>query len=536
MNLFKNITEFFTRSSASSNRGAGTWKSNSSNPLYKSGQVDSRNKHFRPGMSSGDAAIDEIFEVSTARARKLVEDSPELSKCRAMTTALVIGPGLRAHCEAVDASGEFLDKMCEASDEAFEHWALHEADATGRETLWDMMGTSFSEMQTTGVVLWLEVMNSDPDRSSPLSYQLLEVEQIDRTKDQAKSPGRNVIRHGIEFDKFNKAIAVHLWDEHPYDQGSWAAGHWQSKRIPIRRLIINYRPNRISAHIGMTWYNSLMQTVADQDTMVQNELTARAVKALMTLFVKTDNPGCVGSALNAEDATTNRSKIEMGYPAIVEIGKDESIEVAESKHESGKDASTFVSLLLGQIAMGSHLSRHRVTGNAAEANMASIKAGHTDDERLTAPLQQHQINKVVRPIRMRHQGIAAMNGEFSAVGVSPQFYKSNRRRLTKFMIIGGGDPDFQPKDDGQAAIDRMRSGRTTPQQEIAKTGNYWRAVIRRQAQYFKELKKHGLGHPDLTSGGGGTYLPFVPLSEQPVLQEVGGGDSPKKPKESKKDA
>jgi len=126
-------------------------------------------------------------------------------------------------------------------------------------------------------------------------------------------------------------------------------------------------------------------------------------------------------------------------------------------------------------------------------------------------------------------------GKYTGVGVSADFYAKNQRRLQKLFVIPTGDPDVQPKDEGEASIDRMRSGRTSPQYEIGKNGFYWRHVLRQQKQYQDEVRRLGLGHPDLTKGAGGIYLPFVPLDEQPALQnQKEDGASASKPTETRR--
>jgi lambda family phage portal protein len=496
-----------------------TWRSNHGNPAFKSGEVNKLNKDWVPQNTSGDAAIAESWELSNARARDLVRNDPILSKSLNMVTALVIGSGIKTYCEAQDANRTYMEEFCEASDDDFEQWALEEADVTGRMTFYEMQELSFREMVTTGTSIWLEVMVNDSSRTSPLSYQLLETEQIDRTKDRPAARGQTEIRNGIELDRNGRAVAVWLYDHHPFEYGPYSADTLNSKRIPISRLIINFRPDRISSHIGITWLNCLAQVARDSDKFVANEITTRAVKALMTLFIKRASPGTgIANALSAEDVETQKSPVKMGYPAIVEIGQNDDIEVAESNGKSGADTGAFINMLLGQFAMGAGLSKHRLTGNASEANMASIRAGHIDDERITDAIQEHQINKIARKVRTRHQSIGSITGKYRSTGVSPVFFEANRRRLSKFFVIAAGDPDFQPKDDGEAAIDRMRSGRTSPQYEIARTGFYWRSVIRQTKQYLDELERNDLGPPDWTKGAGGTYLPFIKLEDQPVNQ------------------
>lgn len=505
-----------------------TWRGggNTANPAFEGAAVDCTNKHWQPVNISGDAAIRESWELLTGRIRDQIRNNPVLSKALSMLTTLAIGSGIRSYSEAVqDSQGSFFDDFAMLSDERFDRWAAEEADLTGRMSLWDMQRLSFKEMAQTGVSIWLEAMDPDPKRSSPLCYQLLEYEQLDRTRDRPAARGQNRIVNGIELNRHGRAVAAYIYDAHPYDNSGALTTSlgFSSTRVPASRLILNYVPDRISAHIGITWFACVVQSTRDLDSMLANELTSRAVAALMTLFVFRQNPGGAGSVaegLNADSkARPGVSKAKMGYPAIVELPIDSSVEIAESKGGS-RDADVFVDLMLGQTAMGANMSINRLKGDPEQANLAAILSAHRDDERMIGPIQQHQQHKLVHPVRRRHDEVAAALGDYESVGVSARDYNANRSRYERYFVVPSGDPDIQPKDEGEAAIDRMRSGRTSPQYEIAKTGFYWRHVLRQVKQYFEELDKLELGHPDWTKGAGGTFLAFVPMEDQPAMQKT----------------
>lgn len=509
-----------------------TWRGgNQTDPAYSAGGVNCTNKDWQPSNISGDAAIAESWETLTGRVRDSVRNNPVLSKAQNMLTTLVIGSGIRSYSEAeVDQQGNYFDEFASMSDDDFEIWAEGECDASGRMALWDMMRLSFKEMSQTGLAIWLEVLDSTPGRSSPLAYQLLEYEQLDRTRDRPASRGRNRIVNGIELNKANRPVAAWIYDAHPYDSTSFSGfadggpatnvgTGWRSTRVPASRLILNFVPDRISAHIGISWFSCVLQSTRDLDRMVANEITSRAVAALMTLFVYKSNPGTtIADALNAERTDTGKSNVKMGYPAIVELPETARAEIAQSKG-GAREANVFVDLMLGQVAMGSNMSVNRLKGDPEESNLAAILSSHRDDERMVAPIQQHQTYKVVKPIRRRHEAIAAAMGRFEGVGVSARYYERNISRLQKYFVVSAGDPDIQPKDEGEAAIDRMRSGRTTPQYEIARLGIFWRKNLKQLKQWNDTLKAMGLGYADWTKGAGGTFLPFVPMEEQPGQQQ-----------------
>ncbi len=508
---------------------AGGWRGGDSAvpPAFTGADRTRLNWEWTPALQSGDSAIRESWHVLNGRIRDLIRNNPVLSKTLKMMVTLAVGKGIKAFSEAENSDGSYNEEFATTSDEEFEWWAKNEADHTRRGTLWDMQRLDVKEMFQTGLSIWLEVMSRDRDREYPLAYQLIEYEQIDRTKDFPSSVNQGGIRtaNGLVINRFNQVQGVWLYDEHP-GEGFYAGNNipagfvarpsLKSTLVPIRRIILNYVPDRVSSNIGITWFSTLVQTVRDLDKMVANELTTRAVAALMTLFVKRQNPGStIADSLDADSERPHHSKVKMGYPAIVEIGQDDDIEIAQSKGGSD-DAKTFVDLLLGQVAMGANISVNRLKGDPEESNLASILSAHRDDERTIGPIQDHLVSNNVEPIRKRFDEVAAALGKYSSVGVTPAVYEQRKRKLQKIFVVPCGDPDVQPKDEGEAAIDRLRSGLTSPQYEIAKhSGRYWRHTLKQIKQYQDALKANDLGHPDWTKGAGGTFLAFVPMDEQP---------------------
>ena len=136
-----------------------------------------------------------------------------------------------------------------------------------------------------------------------------------------------------------------------------------------------------------------------------------------------------------------------------------------------------------------------------------------------ANLHKHQALHVILPVRRRVNEVAAGLGMYT---VSPEAFAARQEVYQRFDWVAAGDPDLQPKDDGEAATDRMRTGRTTPQYEIARLGFHWRKTLRDWKRYFEELDRLGLEAPDFSKGQGGLYIPFRGPVEE-TAPEVSGG-------------
>lgn len=502
---------------------------------YVGGRVQRTNRDWQPLNYSGDAAIRDSWELLTARVRDLVRNDAVLAKALNQLVTLVVGSGIQTFSCPKLPDGTYDEEFADESDEWFGRWSELECDAEGSKSFQEMQRLSFSEMVQVGNSFWLEVLNSDKNRTSPLSYQLLEWEQLDRTMDTERAwialgkPSRghrpNRVVNGIELNAFNVPVAYWLYDVHPYDSWSQPGGSSGvlSKRIPASRVIHNYLPDRISSHVGVSWFSSLVQVSRDRDRYLANELTASALASLLTLVVKRNRPnGGIGSALAAESGDNSQATaVQMGHPFIAEIGVDESVEVAESKRPN-RNASDFLKTLHVHTAMGAKMSVNRLLGDPAEANFGSIKSSHLDDERMVSPIQQHQAQRVAIVVRRRHNELAATMGRYSSV--SPRLFDSNRWRYQAFDWIGSGDPDLQPKEEGDAAIDRLRSGRTTYQYEVGRLGFHWRKQLRQTKQFLDALDALNLKMPDWSKGAGGNYLPWIGVPEEFTSSRTGSAE------------
>lgn len=458
---------------------------------YSGARITKLNNHWMPQHYSGDNAIRESWSLLTARIRDRVRNDGVLTKCKATLSSLVVGSGMLTFSEASELSeeDEQLLQFELESDTWFDRWALEEADAEREHSYWDMQLLAFEDMIEAGNAIWLKVLDNDPKRIVPLCYQLIEWEQIDMTVDRDAEMSRNHkgrhwnrISNGIEFDRSGRKVAFHLYDAHPYDNTTgWQA---TSRAIPAERILHQYIPHRPSSKLGVTWFAPQLQTNHDLDRYVANELTTRALTALMGVAIKTnDTNASVG--LDAEDTDTGLPAFKLGYPFIGTLKKDDEVEVVETKRDT-KEAAALINLLLNLQSMGCRVSLHRLLGDASKANLATIKATNQDDEDLVEPIKGSMARRVVRPIRKEFTSQAVAYGRIRSI--TPAEYQRKPYQYNAVTVIAGKRADLDV-DDGIAAIDRMRSGLSTYQDECARRGRHWRRNLRQMARINGETKR-----------------------------------------------
>lgn len=469
---------------------------------YAGARVTKLNSHWKPRHYSGDEAVKQSWDLLTSRIRDRVRNDSIFQKVKSQMSRLVIGTGIDAYSDAseLDEENEQLVKYEIESDTWFERWALEEADVTGEHTYFDLQRVAFEDEMESGNCLWLECLDDNPKRTLPLCYQLIEFEQIDQNQDRdagylRKNGQRyNRISNGIEYDAAGRKVAYYLFEAHPYDSSSG----WSNEpvRIPAERILHQYLWTRPSGRVGISWFSAPMQTNFDLDRYVANELTTRGLMALMGIVVKGDQYPDIG--LDAEDPETGLPGFKMGYPQISRIKSSEEVDVVETNRNAG-DATALINLLLNLQAMGCRLSVNRLLGDPSKANLASIKASHQDDDAMVAPIVESIANKVIRHIRTRHTEVAIARGLIRSI--SAREFRDRRWQYTTWECIGSNRSDLD-KDDGEASIDRLRSGLSTYQGECARRGHHWRRNLRRMATVNKAARAAGV-ILDWTKGNGG---------------------------------
>lgn len=464
---------------------------------YHAGRVSKTNSEWQPEMRSGELAIEESWYLLTARIRDQVRNNPILSKSLHQMVTLVVNTGVLTFADAMLPDGSEIEDFNNESDTWFERWAELEADAEGNHSLYAMQRMSFSDVMEVGNHFLREVFIRDPKRVSPLAYQMLEWEQLARERDQPRGGNQNLICNGIEYDANGIKVAYHFYVDHPFSQN---VDSNQIERIPAAEIIHNYLPTRASAKSGISWFAPLVQGARDLDKFLADELSSRSLAALLTLVIKSDKfENHTGLGLDAEDSETGVPLVKLGRPFVAEIGKDDEIEIVQSQR-SGEDAKAYIDLMFNLQAMASKISLNRLLGDPQKANFGSIKSSHNDDEAMVAPIKEHQATRLAKPIRRRWTEIAA--GMNKLRSVSPANFQANYHRYTQLEFVAGSHPDIQPKEEGEAAIDRMRSGRTTYVYETGRLGRHWKHNLRIMSRVNKFAKELGVVL-DWTKGNGG---------------------------------
>lgn len=481
---------------------------------YKAARNTSQTVNWMPPHRSGDSAIASSWDRLTPRIRDLVKNDHGIRKASLALTRLVIGTGVltfSAADEAVnalrpddEALRETAKRFEDESDFLFDHWAQNEADAVHNRSFWEIQRLAFKEASDTGNGIVLICNDPDPSRTVPLCLQVIETEQLDRTKDRTGGEGVNKIVGGIEYDWMsNRPVAYHIYDAHPYDDYSATAGG-DSKRIDKSR-VLHWFPivDQASANSGVSWYVAMALASRDIDWYLGNELTAAAIAALFTVVYQAEKPWQQMLGLREEDANilgnVGPSPVRMGHANLATIGVNEKIDVIKNPRPNNA-SKDFIKLMNMRQAMSIDLSYIRQTGDLSATSYTAARAAHLEDDGMVRPLQQSFASTNCSPVRRLWQSQAVGLGLIKSVSLSQ--YRANRMIFQNFEHLPVGREQLDPVNETEAALSRIRGGLSTLKIECGRRGLNYKTIIRQRGFEQQLCKDHDVVL-DHSKGNGG---------------------------------
>lgn len=453
-------------------------------------------ERWQPPHRSAQSARALDGDLLDRRIRWLCDNSPLMKRACELLVQHTIGDGIAVYSaacdhlpiegESVDVLGHPLFAFGDEADARFERWAERYADVERRKSLWDMQRLSGLELFGPGNTLWLECYKRTSDGSCPICWQVLEQEQLDTTRDRPAARGQNAIVNGIEYDTTGEAVAYWLWDAHPYDDSTGSI-LLKSQRIPASRVIHVFLPSRASQRFGLSLGNASVQHIKDTDWVVGWSLTQLAVQAGLTLVLKeSDAGGGADLTFDASDwpglpqdtSVPNLRQVGLSSGGVAVIGKDETLEVAESKHPN-PELAPFLRWLTNYVAMSRGLSLHRFTGDPTGASYATLRAMIQDDRSATLPVTWMLGRLLAERVRERHDRWSAGAGLYQSVGVEE--FVRQLAVYTDYECLGPALMQLSETESVEAAKSRIAAGLSTLRIECGLLGRNYRRVLRQLA-------------------------------------------------------
>lgn len=202
----------------------------------------------------------------------------------------------------------------------------------------------------------------------PLQLQLLEIDQLDTSKDGMGKAGP--IIQGVEFDGIGQRAAYWLFDTHPgSDRGTPV-----SRRINARDVLHVGRGERPGQVRFVSWFAPVIATLKDLDSFEDGELQRQAVAASFAAFVS-DPQGSAEPLTGAPNEIVYANgdvaeNIEPGAILNLPAGKEVTF-----PSPPASVPSEFAVRNLRRVAAGLGLTYEDLVGDYSTVNFSSARMG-----------------------------------------------------------------------------------------------------------------------------------------------------------------
>ena len=302
-------------------------------------------KTFIFSRGSADADLSANRDVLECRSRALYQNAPFAGAAVDTKVINVVGSGLSCRpapkSKLLNVDPEVVKNFTEKARILFELWAASkDCDAERDSNFYQMQELVMKTKAICGDCFALRCWHRVPSSAFGICFKLLEG---NRCRNPFGKTDSRVLAMGVENDKDSAHIAYWFTKYPNFDVGDWDR-FWESVRIPtydafgIRNVVHVFKADRPNQRRGVPWLAPIIPMLKQQERYQDAELINALVQSMFTVFIKTGNSqvpnNFTGNIQGSERVTPvdgAKAAAELSAGNVVELGKGESIEVADAK-------------------------------------------------------------------------------------------------------------------------------------------------------------------------------------------------------------
>ena len=424
---------------------------------YNSAKVGRLTNDWTTTQSSANREIKNDIKVLRARSRQLERDNDYARRYFKLLENNVLGStGIGLQCKSRDPNGS-LDKLAnQRIESAWKDWARPEnCTVAGTHSWLDVQRLVLRSVARDGAVIIRKVRNWDnPYR---FAIQVLEVDHLDSDYNFVLKNG-NIIRLGVERDRFEKPVAYYILNGHEGDEFGMMRPT-KRERIPADEMIlvtITERPHQV---LGVPWMSSTMLNLSMLHGMHEAELVASRISAAkMGFFTKSES----GEGYQGEtDASGNTiTTAEPGTFEELPVGTD--FKSFDPQHPNSAFGD-FVKSCLRSVASGLGVSYPSLASDLEGVNYSSIRAGLLEERQEWMATQEWFIQHVVDPIYREWLQYALLSNSLNLPAAKQDKFQSVEWKARRW-------PWVDPLKDIQANVVAVSNGFKSRRSIVSESG------------------------------------------------------------------
>lgn len=436
---------------------------------YEAASTGRRAFNWQPNRLGPTGNLWTSMDLMRARARDEIRNNPLAASAIDNFEAQVIGNGIRPKWNIPNVA---LKSKIEVE---FEKWAKSTlCDKNGVSSFYGLQALACREIFEAGEVFaHLVTAPSAFKLRVPLQVELIEGEQCPTWLTFGSigagidMPKGNVVRIGIEFDKYNRRAAYQMYTVNPGDTMFFPMDGLTFMRLLAQNCLHVYKPKRAGQLRGEPALVVVLTLLHELSKVDDAMVMRKEVQAMFAGFITSQTPDVLPLPTSDTDIGSYSSppappftppgvaisKIESG--SFQALGPGEQITFPTLPQDN--DYTSFMEYQLHRLATGVGLTHEILTGNLKGVNLSSIRAGLLDFRRRVEQFQRNTvITQFCQPIAARWLNEAVQSGALKLPGYNndPSVYEDITWSTPAW-------PWVDPEKDMQERLGKVRAGFTS---------------------------------------------------------------------------
>ena len=383
----------------------------------------------------------------------------------------VVGRGLRLRSLHED------DETRAKVEKAWNHWAAHEADVSGRQSLRDLLHTAVASLVVDGEILIREVVGSD-------SYALELMDTTALDADQSHPPKEDVHAvMGVAMDRWRRPVGYWIRDQVPV-----TAGQPHKSRLHSAKEVIHvYVQDAPQQTRGVPWAFATLRRFAE--LREYDEAERKAAKLSAMFFAAYTPPQDMSAAVDPDKKDEDEDDRVLESGSVFECDPGGTMNYHTPTHPTNAYPDYIrANLMAAAAAMG--VSYATMTGDLTQANFVSSRIGRLTERGTVEMIRDLIVERVLLPVFRHWLAIAKLKGDVPDVDLD---------ELEQVEFVGSSFQHVQPREAAVADHQQLEDGLVSRSELIRASGRDPRDVL---AEIAKERAQFG-GEPESKPEGEG---------------------------------
>ena len=482
---------------------------------YGAGEITRLNQTWQSSPLTSDQVLYRELSILRARSRDSFEREPIAKKFVKMCATNIWGPnGMILMSRVVDQDGQSDPLTNKAIESAWRKWGKkRNNDIEGKLSFWSMGALIVKNMAIDGeVILRLHTTKAAPMGAA---LQLIDPELLD-VKCNKQLENGNIVRLGVEFDSYGRAVAYHFIDVDAINRPlgylipTYAASS-KHRRIPANQIIHAFIRERVGQTRGVPWFASAASRLQQLGMFEEAALiNARVGASKMGFWKRTGGK----RVFDGQEVDSTGTLYEDTAPGEFREVPSDAEMIDWNPEYPNAEMPIFCKHMLRTIAAGAGdgVAYHNLANDLESVNFASSRQGELSERDAWLTLQRVMVEEVLDPVYEWWLPIQLLLGNVSIAG--QPLDPTPQDAYFEQLWLGRRWPWVDPVKDANSNIALVNARAKSLFEVIRELGKDPEAVLDEIALVQEELKKRKIEMPAVLAA----------VAQQPKKQDSSSSD------------